>query len=55
MAADKVSESALSNNDKRTVLTAILAPGATTFSHYHTLFFDTFTLLKGLSNHVHIS
>ena len=50
MAADKVpsiTESALSNNNKRTVLTAILAPGATAFPHYHTLFSETFTLLKG--------
>ena len=50
MAADKVPsiiESALSNDNKRTVLHATLAPGATTFPHYHTLFSETFRLDKG--------
>jgi quercetin dioxygenase-like cupin family protein len=50
MAADKVpsiTESALSNDNKRTVLHAVLGPGATTYPHYHTLFSETFTLLKG--------
>lgn len=42
-----VTESALSNNGARTVIHAILAPGATTYSHYHTLFSETFTLLSG--------
>jgi quercetin dioxygenase-like cupin family protein len=50
MAADKIPtiiESALSNNNIRTVLSADLAPSATTFPHYHTLFSETFTLLSG--------
>lgn len=50
MAADKVpsiTESALSNDNKRTVLHAVLGPGATTYPHYHTLFSETFTLHKG--------
>ncbi len=50
MAADKVPtiiESALSNDNKRTVLHAVLGPGATTYPHYHTLFSETFTLHKG--------
>lgn len=50
MAADKIptiTESALSNDNARTVLHATLAPGATTFPHYHTLFSETFTLLTG--------
>jgi quercetin dioxygenase-like cupin family protein len=50
MAADKVpsiTKSALSNDNRRTVLHAILGPGATTYPHYHTIFSETFTLLKG--------
>ncbi|KAJ9494477.1 hypothetical protein H2202_010091 [Exophiala xenobiotica] len=50
MAADKVpsiTESALSNNNKRTVLHAVLGPGATTYPHYHTLFSETFTVHTG--------
>ena len=50
MSADKIptiTESALSNKNARTVLHATLAPGATTFPHYHTLFSETFTLLSG--------
>lgn len=48
--ADKIpsiTESALSNNSARTVLTSILGPAATTFPHYHTHFSETFTLLSG--------
>ena len=50
MAPDKIptiTESTLSNENARTVLHALLAPGATTFPHYHTLFSETFTLLTG--------
>jgi quercetin dioxygenase-like cupin family protein len=50
MAADKVPsiiESALSNNNKRTVLHAVLGPGATTYPHYHSLFSETFTVHTG--------
>jgi mannose-6-phosphate isomerase-like protein (cupin superfamily) len=50
MSADKIptiTESALSNKNARTVLHATLAPDATTFPHYHTLFSETFTLLTG--------
>jgi quercetin dioxygenase-like cupin family protein len=50
MAADKIptiTESALSNDNARTVLHCVLAPGTTTFPHYHTLFSETFTLLTG--------
>lgn len=50
MAADKIptiTESALSNNNVRTVLHCVLAPGTTTFPHYHTLFSETFTLITG--------
>lgn len=50
MPADKVpsiTESALSNDNKRTVLHAVMEPGATTYPHYHTLFSETFTLQKG--------
>jgi len=50
MAADKVpwiSESALSNDGRRTILDSFLGPGATTPPHYHTLFSETFTLLEG--------
>ncbi len=48
--ADKVPrivESALENGGKRTVLSSYLAPGATTFPHYHTLFTERFTLRSG--------
>lgn len=48
--ADKVPSivtSALSNNGERTVLSSILAPGATTPAHFHTLFAETFTLVSG--------
>lgn len=48
--ADKVpsiATSALSNNNERTVLSAILGPGATTPPHYHNLFAETFTLVSG--------
>lgn len=51
MSADKIPtivESALSNNNTRTVLTGELAPGATTFPHFHILFSETFTLLAAL-------
>jgi quercetin dioxygenase-like cupin family protein len=50
MAADKVPSivtSALSNNNQRTVLSAILGPGATTPPHYHTDFAETFSLVSG--------
>lgn len=50
MAADKVPSivtSALSNNNERTVLSAVLGPGVTTPAHYHTEFAETFTLVKG--------
>jgi len=40
-------ESALSNGHARTRLHSILAPGATTPPHFHTLFSETFTLLSG--------
>ncbi|KAK5203601.1 hypothetical protein LTR47_011590 [Exophiala xenobiotica] len=48
--ADKIptiSESALTNNGSRTVIHAVLAPGATTFPPHHTLFSEKFTLLAG--------
>lgn len=48
--ADKVPSivtSSLSNNNERTVLSAILAPGTTTPPHFHTLFSETFTLVSG--------
>jgi quercetin dioxygenase-like cupin family protein len=50
MAADKVPSiviSALSNNNERTVLSAILTSGTTTPPHYHTLFSETFALASG--------
>ncbi|RFU33307.1 hypothetical protein B7463_g3024, partial [Scytalidium lignicola] len=50
MAADKVPSivtSALSNHNERTVLSSVLAPGATTPAHYHTEFSETFTLKSG--------
>jgi quercetin dioxygenase-like cupin family protein len=50
MEADKIPtiiESALSNDNTRTVLHAVLAPGTSTYPHYHTLFSETFTLLTG--------
>src|ERR1700761_701816 len=50
MAADKVPtivESAQSNGNRRTVLSATLATGATAPPHYHTQFSETFKLVKG--------
>jgi quercetin dioxygenase-like cupin family protein len=50
MSTDKIptiTESALSNEHTRTIIHGTLAPGATTFPHYHTLFSETFTLLTG--------
>ncbi|KAI1615160.1 hypothetical protein EDD37DRAFT_649839 [Exophiala viscosa] len=50
MAADKIPtiiESALSNENARTVVLGDLAPAATTFPHYHNLFSETFTILAG--------
>ena len=50
MAADKVPtivESASSNDGARTVLHAVMAPGAKTYPHYHTSVSETFTLHKG--------
>lgn len=50
MPTDKIpaiTESSLSNNNTRTILHGALAPGTTTFPHYHTLLSETFTLLTG--------
>lgn len=43
----EILESAKDNNGERTVLKSVLAPYATVFSHFHTLFTETFYVEEG--------